>query len=452
MRRWRRVALWSVSSLVLALAAAITMTVGWRPFIGPSARPVTDRRFTSTPERLERGRYMFTALNGCVDCHSEKDRSADGHPAVPGTEGSGRVWIEEEAPWLTASNITPDEATGVGDWTDDELARAIREGIGRDGRALFPIMPYTLYRDMSDEDLASVIVYLRTLKPIRKQLPKTRIPFPPGPLINSVPQPVTAPVPAPDMSEPIEARRLSGPHGGMQRMPYTDGRPWRTDRRNGVRRRVPADRRQDPRLELEHHAGSVGHPVLHRGSLRVGDAHGARRRARAARHHAVEHLSQPQRRGPRGHVRVPAHAEASEAHGRQHRPSDTVPGMRRCSTGRETRTGRRRTERSVRRFRPRPHPIPCHDDRSGVAGAARHLRIRPITVVGPVPVAAVGNHQRQLHRPGNVDVQALGGRRPRHHSAVIPLDAVGPHLEHHASRPSSRRRPRRRPSGRRTRR
>jgi hypothetical protein len=202
MARWRRVALWSVLGVVAVLLIAITMTVGWRPFIGPAARAVTDRTFESTPERLERGRYLFTALNGCVDCHSEKDRTADGHPAKAGTEGAGRVWVEDGLPWMTASNITPDKETGVGAWTDDELARAIREGVSRDGRALFPIMPYTLYKDMADEDLASVIVYLRTLKPIRNQLPKTEIPFPPGPLINTVPQPVTAPVPPPDATSP----------------------------------------------------------------------------------------------------------------------------------------------------------------------------------------------------------------------------------------------------------
>ena len=56
-------------------------------------------------------------------------------------------------------------------WSDDVLARAIREGIGHDGRALFPMMPYQLYRQMSDEDLASIIVYLRSLPPVRCRSP-----------------------------------------------------------------------------------------------------------------------------------------------------------------------------------------------------------------------------------------------------------------------------------------
>ncbi len=202
MARWRRVAMWTVVGLVGLLAVAITATIGWRPFIGPAARPLTDRTFASTPERLARGQYMFTAANGCPVCHSEWDRSIDGHPVKAGGEGSGRVWTDEGLPWLTAPNITPDKETGAGTWTDDMLARAIREGIGHDGRTLFPVMPYQRYAAMSDEDLASLVVYLRTLPAIRNPLPKTVIPFPPGPLINSVPQPITAPVPAPDMSTP----------------------------------------------------------------------------------------------------------------------------------------------------------------------------------------------------------------------------------------------------------
>ncbi len=53
---------------------------------------------------------------------------------------------------VVASNITPDPETGIGAWTDGEKLRALREGIGRDGRVLFPMMPYTDYRNLCDED------------------------------------------------------------------------------------------------------------------------------------------------------------------------------------------------------------------------------------------------------------------------------------------------------------
>ena len=102
-------------------------------------------------------------------------------------------------PWLIAPNITPDPETGAGNWSDDALARAIREGIGHDGRALFPVMPYPHYREMSDEDLASIIVYLRSVPPVKNQLPTTQMPFPLKYLVSNVPQPVTAEV-KPDLS------------------------------------------------------------------------------------------------------------------------------------------------------------------------------------------------------------------------------------------------------------
>src|SRR5262249_45995367 len=96
---------------------------------------------------------------------------------------------------IVAPNLTPDRETGAGAWTDDQLARAIREGIGHDGRALFPLMPYQNFRGLSDEDVASIIVYLRSLPPVKHESPKSEIIFPVKYLIRNVPQPLTAPVP-----------------------------------------------------------------------------------------------------------------------------------------------------------------------------------------------------------------------------------------------------------------
>jgi len=107
-------------------------------------------------------------------------------------------------PWLVAPNITPDEETGAGLWTDDMFARAIREGIGHDGRALFPMMPYTTFKNYSDEDVASIVVYLRSIPAVRNPLPKTEISFPVSRLINSVPAPVEASVAEPDKSNPVK--------------------------------------------------------------------------------------------------------------------------------------------------------------------------------------------------------------------------------------------------------
>jgi mono/diheme cytochrome c family protein len=198
----RKTFLYSVIALLVLLAAAITATIGWRPFIGPRARPLTDRTFASTPERLDRGRYLVRSVTGCLICHSDVDTGV-GVPTEAAMNGGGKVWAPEGTPWLVAPNLTADRETGAGGWSDDAIARAVREGIGHDGRALFPIMPYQNYRGMSDEDLASVIVYIRSLPAVRRALPRTEVPFPPGPLINGVPEPLDAPVPQPDLSDPV---------------------------------------------------------------------------------------------------------------------------------------------------------------------------------------------------------------------------------------------------------
>ena len=77
--------------IAILLAVAITQTVGWRLFIGPRARPFTNRTFERTPVRMERGRYLVENLVGCLDCHSERDRAKHEAPLVSGALGAGAV-------------------------------------------------------------------------------------------------------------------------------------------------------------------------------------------------------------------------------------------------------------------------------------------------------------------------------------------------------------------------
>lgn len=136
----------------------------------------------------ERGRYLVETIAGCGNCHTPRGPggvfAADKHMA-------GGFVIDEKPFRAVASNITPDKETGVGAWTDAQLARAIREGIRPDGSLIGPPMPFGLYRRLSDTDLAAIVAYLRTLKPVRNKVEKSayRIPLPPayGPPVASVP-------------------------------------------------------------------------------------------------------------------------------------------------------------------------------------------------------------------------------------------------------------------------
>jgi mono/diheme cytochrome c family protein len=187
----RRVAL-VVLGLVAFLVLAGGLVIGWLLVFRPLTRPVTDRRFDATRQRLERGRYIVENLAACIKCHSPNDL----RKPVPGTEGSGWVLpVPHRNPLkhqIVAPNITPDRDTGLGLWSDDEIGRAIREGVDRNGRSFGYAMPCLQYRKMSDEDLASVVVYLRTLAPVRKALPETKLIFPVQYLARLVPLPITS--------------------------------------------------------------------------------------------------------------------------------------------------------------------------------------------------------------------------------------------------------------------
>lgn len=131
---------------------------------------------------IERGRYLTEAVLQCFDCHSERDLHQPGWPPKAGRKGAGRVF----APGLVAPNLTPDRATGAGTWTDDQFVRAIRQGIGHDGRTLSSAMGFAYYRNMTSSDVLSVVAYLRTLPGVYNPLPanhgaSTPPPRDPGP-------------------------------------------------------------------------------------------------------------------------------------------------------------------------------------------------------------------------------------------------------------------------------
>jgi len=203
-KRWVKVLLLIVVVLIVLLGVAAVQMFGLHTFIGPRKRELTGRTFQSTPARLERGKYIANSM-GCLYCHSPHDWSKRDHPIPSGMEGAGQQLPYTDLPGrVIAPNLTPDKETGAGNWSDDAMARAIREGIGSDDRTLFPIMPYVHYRTMPDEDLASVVVYLRSLAPVRNQLPKTEIIFPVKYFIRNAPEPMTSPVHQPDLSDPVK--------------------------------------------------------------------------------------------------------------------------------------------------------------------------------------------------------------------------------------------------------
>lgn len=189
---------------VSTLVVAVTGVLGYLVMRKPAMAAAPSIKVEMTPENIERGRQVF--LNSeCYGCHSERDWSKFSGPVIPGREAVGVTFPPEMGMpgTVSSANLTPDPETGLGNWTDGEKIRAIREGVSRDGRALFPMMPYAFYRNMSDEDVYALVAYLNSLRPVRNPRPPTKLSFPVGLMIKSAPQPVTQPVPHPDRKDAV---------------------------------------------------------------------------------------------------------------------------------------------------------------------------------------------------------------------------------------------------------
>ncbi len=172
--------------------------------VNPSVARPSDIKVDMSPARIARGKYIF-ALADCDGCHSLRDFTRFAGPVVEHGRGQGFIFPPEPRfpGVIAAANITPDKETGIGNWTDGEKIRAIREGIGRGGRVLFPMMGYPRFRNMSDEDVQSLVAYLNTLEPVRNVVPRTSVNFPLNVLVRTVPKPAGH-VPQPDRSNPLK--------------------------------------------------------------------------------------------------------------------------------------------------------------------------------------------------------------------------------------------------------
>jgi len=128
--------------------------------------------------QVERGKYLANHVTVCIDCHSKRDWTSFSGPVIAGTEGGGGEVFDQNAGFpgtIYSTNLTP---ARLASWTDGEIYRAVTSGVNKEGHALFPLMGYKRFGKMSKGDVESVIAYIRTLRPVENQLPKTQLDFP----------------------------------------------------------------------------------------------------------------------------------------------------------------------------------------------------------------------------------------------------------------------------------
>lgn len=137
--------------------------------------PVLNRDLRNASESdVEYGRYL-AAIGNCASCHTAKN----GPPL-----GGGVAFHVAGGPFdspigsLYSTNISPDVETGIGEWTLNDFARAMRQGVSRDGRHLYPVFPYTHFAALTDQDLFALFVFLRGETPVRHRPPENDLPFP----------------------------------------------------------------------------------------------------------------------------------------------------------------------------------------------------------------------------------------------------------------------------------
>lgn len=176
LRSWIGVGFVGLGLVVCGLISWVLYALPATPVLPPeavaeqvlSSIPPVDPAAFSNPEQValaQRGRYLFSNIS-CAYCHTN---DGSGGFKLSG-EGMGTIWTR---------NISSHPTAGIGNWSDAEIARAIRSGIGKDGRPLhWQAMPWDHFSNLDEEDVRALVVYVRTLPPVDKQIPTYRPPSP----------------------------------------------------------------------------------------------------------------------------------------------------------------------------------------------------------------------------------------------------------------------------------
>jgi mono/diheme cytochrome c family protein len=165
MKKLKKILKWT-GIILLVLIAGLTVTVMARQNLKYSA-PYPNIKSTTDSIVIARGRHLVFSAAHCMDCHyignADSLLALGQDPPL-----SGGYLFNMPIAKIYTKNITPDSATGIGRFSDPEIARALRYGVHPDGTAIFDFMPF---HNMSDDDLTAVISFLRSQKPVVNKIP-----------------------------------------------------------------------------------------------------------------------------------------------------------------------------------------------------------------------------------------------------------------------------------------
>jgi hypothetical protein len=180
------------------------LTSGKSDFVNPFAGELTPVR---------RGEYLVRHVAACMECHTPRlpGLEFDEEHLLSGVENLFDLARDEAGIGAIHSrNLTPDEATGLGSWTDDEIKAAFTRGVSRDGDPLHPMMPYVAFANMNEEDADAIVTYLRSIPAVRHDVPvREPLPFEPSSPASPFP-PELVPEPTLAASDPDYERAIHG--------------------------------------------------------------------------------------------------------------------------------------------------------------------------------------------------------------------------------------------------
>ncbi len=198
----------------------------------PIPDAASDAPFAVTPEAFGRGEYLVKSVAGCAECHTPRDDRGNLDPSrwMAGVPARFDVAPLDDAIGAVSSpNLTP-HATGLARWTDEQIRRAILDGVANDGAPLSSLMPSYVFHNMTDADARAIVVYLRSLQPIASEIPARQplpieITAPPVPIPQSAIPHTTLPSTDPSFARAEHGRYLAAEVGFCMDCHS----PWRVD-------------------------------------------------------------------------------------------------------------------------------------------------------------------------------------------------------------------------------